>query len=295
MPWSVASSCDNCGMQKGGVPATVYLIGGFAVVLGWWWFFSGGEPEPIREASHAQEMQETVVQTVDRAGVRLARSVTTFNDTFVFGGGSVWYRSGTSGSGEKEYKQLPGADASSFSQIGVVHAPSNEAARSAPQTSSDSRSQQPQIQLGASSGTTESGATSYRIAFYADNNNVYIVVESGGQTSAPLAIFGADPDTFQILNVEYVKDANHVYAIEVTCTGNSCTAQVSVVEGADPDTFQAFSNSTQVYNSDCTAFVTVDGQDRYHMFNNGAAVDGVSIYLIGENGTCDDTPVLVSP
>ena len=279
-------------MQRGAAPAQVYMIGGLTIVLAGFWFFGGDDPQVVPQQDNRQE----VLAEVEVAGTRTSRSIVTFDNKFGFSGGSVFYWSDMSASGEKQYKELVGADAGTFQKIGTA-APSSGVADTQPSSSGvigqgQSTGQTP---LGFSSGSTESSGISYSITFYSDDNTVYIVVESGGQTSAPVVIAGADPDSFQILNVEYVKDEDWVYIIEVVCSGLTCVADVSVVEGADPDTFQAFPNATEVLSTDCSAYVTVDGQDQFQMFNNGEAVDGVSVYLIGKSGRCDDTPVLISP
>lgn len=245
---------------------------------------------------------------------RKTRSYVILDNSFASGGGYVYYKTGSDSAGEPVYAVVRGADPETFKKVGTVspHIPGG-APRSSAQTSSlvggssgsaqevaqssqtvtQTQSSGP-TQLGSAGGSGAAG-TSYSITYYSDANNVYMVIESGGQTSSPQVVVGADPDTFQILNAEYSKDAEHVYVIIVTCTDGVCSATVSIVASADPATFQAFPSAQNVLNSDCTGYVVADGQDANNVYNNGQIVDGVSVYLIGGGGYCDDTPVLISP
>jgi len=280
-------------MEKGGTFGLMLVVIAILVITigGGYWLFKA-DPEPIREATPLVETQENAGK-----GVRATRSFVILDGgAYAYTSSHVYWRSGTDESGEALYTEIPGADPESFEKIGTV-APRQQSSGSGGSggpTSASQGSAQSTTQTGASQIGT-AGSTSYSITFYSDNNNVYITVTSGGQTSSPQIVAGADPDSFQILNAEYSKDDTYVYVVIVTCVGGSCSAVVSIVPGADPDTFQAFPSPQNVLNTDCTAYVVADGQDANHVYNNGVVVDGVSVYLIGQSGDCSDTPVLISP
>lgn len=291
-------------MQRGGTIGLLLVVFGILVVTMWGGYYMfKADPEP--------ERAPTPLVEVVPGSERKTRSYVILDNNFASGGGFVYYNSGTDSEGEPIYAVVRGADPETFKKIGTVapHIPGGASGNStqvapilggssgsASQTVSPSTPTQPSgpTQLGSAGGSGAAG-TSYSVTYYSDENNVYMVIESGGQTSSPQIVVGADPETFQILNAEYSKDAEHVYVIIVTCDGGVCSASVSIVASADPDTFQAFPSSQNVLNSDCTGYVVADGQDANNVYNNGQIVDGVSVYLIGGGGNCDDTPVLISP
>lgn len=281
------------------------LVVVFGILMATMWggyYAFKADPEPERAPTPLVE----VVPDSERK----TRSYVILDNSFASDGGFVYYRTGSDGAGEPVYAIVRGADPETFKKVGTVspHIP-GDASRSSTQASSvvggsggsgqvvvqgSQTVTQTTTQLGSAGGSGASG-TSYSITYYSDANNVYMVIESGGQTSSPQVVIGADPATFQILNAEYSKDAEHVYVIIVTCTSGVCTASVSIVASADPATFQAFPSAQNVLNSDCTGFVVADGQDANNVYNNGQIVDGVSVYLIGGGGSCDTAPVLISP
>lgn len=296
-------------MQKGGTVGILLVVIGIlaAVVWGGYSIFGDEEPMPVAQ----QLAQDSATQEDTRA----TRSYVILDNSFAYSGGYVYYKSGESSAGEPTYSIVPQADPATFQKIGSA-SPPQPASRpasggsgaagggSGSVTTGSGSSGQSTASQSISQGSTQSelgsiggsgGGSTYSVTYYSDENNVYVTVETDGQTSEPQVIVGADPDTFEILNAEYAKDNEHVYVIIVTCIGGTCSASVSVVESADPDTFQAYPNSQNVLNSNCSGYVVADGQDAYHVYNNGQVVDGISVYLIGTGGTCDDTPVLISP
>ena len=295
-------------MQRGGTIGLLLVVFGILVVTMWGGYYMfKADPVPERAPT-------PLVEVVPDGDVRKTRSYVILDNSFATGGGFVYYKTGSDSEGEPIYSVVRGADPETFKKVGTVapHIPGG-VARSSTQTSAlaggsggsgqeVAQGSQPvsqtqtggTTQLGSAGGSGAAG-TSYSITYYSDANNVYMVIESGGQTSTPQVVVGADPNTFQILNAEYSKDAAHVYVIIVTCTSGVCTASVSIVASADPATFQAFPSAQNVLNSDCTGYVVADGQDANSVYNNGQIVDGVSVYLIGGGGSCDNTPVLISP
>lgn len=302
-------------MQRGSTAWIFLAVFGILVVTMW----GGYHIFKVEPDNAPLAPSELVTVQEDSGKVRKTRSFVVLDNSFAYSAGKVYYRSGTAQDGEPLYSILPVKDPESFSKVGSASAPAGTAhtsyisgsggpstyAQSAyasqsaePVTSGQSTSPQEPLnaggstQLGSAYGT---GSPEYSVSYYTDGENVYMIIESGGTTSEPQVVIGADPDTFEVLNAEYAKDDTHVYVVIVTCVGGSCSASVSIVASADPDTFQAFPNAQNVYNSDCTGYVVADSQDANHVYNNGQVVDGVSVYLIGEGGSCDDTPVLISP
>lgn len=306
-------------MQKGGTVGIVLVLGSVLVPIVWvvYAIFIKSDEAPV-----VQESAPEVQQTSSKA-VSATRMSVIFDGNIGFDSSFVYYRSGVDNAGAPVYTPVPQAKVESFKKLGTVIPPASKessnifssgasvvftgggnsssaqnsssvtsSSASSPVSESQSESQS-QSEIGSLSDT--SGGTSYSITYYADDENVYMVIESGGVVSTPQIVSGADPDTFQILSTEYAKDESHVYVILVTCIGDVCTATVSIIASADPTSFQAFPSEQSVLNADCTGYVTADSQDAYHVFNNGQVVDGISVYLIGGGGSCDDTPVLISP
>lgn len=279
-------------MERGGVGGLLLLV--FCILAGVMWgtyYLFKADEAPARAPT---PLVETAEQLEPKGGVnvRATRSFVILDGAMAFTPLAVYFRSGTDTDGEPLYTRLEGADPSTFETIGTAVPPLPPPAP-APQPVGISQG------FGITYvGFTEVGeetGTPYSVTFYRDEDTVYMVVESGGSSSPPQVVVGADPDTFQILTAEYSKDDTQVFVVVVTCSGGTCTGTVSVVVGADPETFLAFPNTQSVMNSDCTGYVFADSQDANNVFNNGQVVDGVSVYLIGQNGECDDTPQLISP
>lgn len=276
-------------------------FGVLAVVLWGGYFF-------FKEEQEAAPILSTEADVVQQERPRGTRSFTVFDNNFAYFGGSLYYRSGTDDAGEPLYTILPVAEPDSFQKIASVVAPPRTPgssfigsgsvyAQSSYMTAQNSTQSQSQTENGSQQlgSAQSSGQSSYTVSYYTDGENVYVVVSSGNSASTPQIIPGADPDSFHVLNSEYAADENNVYVVVVTCVGDSCSASVNIVDGADPDTFQPFPNQQQVMNADCTGYVIADAQDQNYLYNDGQVVDGVSVYLIGSGGDCDNTPVLISP
>lgn len=302
-------------MQKGSVAG--YVIVGLAVVGALIWsgfrIFADTPTEEIPQNSQSESESRGSERETNSA-----RSFLVFDSNFAYSGDTVYYRSGTTSSGEPEYLPLPSANPDTFRKIGSASPQSNAtpAASQAGGGTSGSSNSLLVYGIGFSNGTvaaqgsgqssgvsgvqsslgsTAGGGGSYSVSYYSDGQYVYMVVESSDGSSTPQIVPGADPDTFEILNAEYAADKDHVYVVIVSCTNGSCSAIVSIVESADPGTFQVFASEQELVNANCSGTVTADAQDQNYVYNNGQVVDGISVYLIGAGGDCDDTPVLISP
>lgn len=287
-------------MQKGSTLGIILAAFGVLVLVMWggYYFFKedqGPAPVIIQDSERAAQEEK-----------KATRSFVVFDSNFSYSNGSVYYRSGSDASGAPVYTLLPVAEPESFQKIATVSGSSDTDAYAGFGRDTYAQSSYFPGQVGLSGGnqqesnTTQLGSASgsgggYSVSYYTDGENVYVVVSSGGNTGTPQIVPGADPDTFEVLNSEYSSDGEHVYVIVVTCVGTSCSASVSVVGGADPDTFQPYPNQQQVMNADCTAYVLADAQDNRYLYNNGQVIEGISVYLIGSGGDCDNTPVLISP
>ncbi len=289
-------------MQRGGTVGLILAVFGILVVTigGGYWLW--------REDATPPAVLAPVEEPAGTHNVRKTKSFVVYDSNFAYNGRTLYYRSGTDkATGEPLYSIAPVANPEGFQRLGGATAPASSSssfggASTYPQAAySVGQSQPQQESQPAQSGTTGlgsalgTGSPQYSVSYYTDGENVYMVVETESGSSAPQVVVGADPDTFEVLNAEYATDESNVYVVIVTCVGDTCTATISIVASADPDTFQAFPNQQQVLNEDCSGYVIADAQDQYSVFNNGQVVDGVSVYLIGESGSCDDTPVLISP
>jgi hypothetical protein len=288
-------------MQKGGTVGLLLVVFGILVITiggGYWLWREDTAPPPVLGP---------VVQPEGTQNVRKTRTFVVYDSNFAYNGTTLYYRSGKDRTtGEPLYSVAPVRAPEKFEKVGSATVPassSNSLSGSSTYSQSSysagtSQSQQSQQTLGGTTGLGSAlgtGSPQYSVSYYTDGENVYMVIETESGASAPQVVVGADPETFQILNAEYAKDESHVYVVIVSCAGDTCTATISIVASADPDTFQAFPNTQQVLNTDCTGYVSADAQDQYSVFNNGQVVDGISVYAIGESGSCDDTPVLISP
>lgn len=290
-------------MQRGGTVGLILAVFGILVVTigGGYWLW--------REDATPPAVLAPVEEPAGTHNVRKTRSFVIYDSNFAYNGRTLYYRSGTDrGTGEPLYSIAPVANPEEFQKVGSATVPASsssiqsggstyaQAAYVGSQSGSSQQQQNAQssgnTSLGSALGT---GSPQYSVSYYTDGENVYMVIETASGATEPQVVVGADPETFEILNAEYAVDDSHVYVVIVTCVGDSCTATISIVAAADPDTFQAFPNQQQVLNADCTGYVVADAQDQYSVFNNGQVVDGISVYLIGESGSCDDTPVLISP
>jgi hypothetical protein len=281
-------------MEKGGTAGLLITVVLILVVTmgGGYYLFKADEPVardggPLVE-SPSEETPQAALSGA-KGKVRATRSFVILDGGMVYTPFAVYYESGTDTDGEPLYTAVPSADPETFQVIGRAPPPPP------PKPVTTFSQGYGQVFSGVAQGDPGESDIPYSITFYSDDESVYMVVATEGQTNAPQIVAGADPSTFQILSAEYSKDINHVYVVIVHCVLDTCAGTITIVAGADPATFQAFPTAQSVMNSDCTGYVIADSQDANHVFNNGQIVDGVSVYLIGENGECDDTPQLVSP
>lgn len=301
-------------MQRGAAAAPVFIgIGVIVIAIVAYIVLRDDAPIETPQATPVAQEQEEPLGTKN---VRKTRSFVVLDNNFAYAGGNVYYRSGKASDGEPLYSVLPVAQPEDFHKVGEARAAPGQASLASYSGSGSAYSQSayqayvssggspetaPDTAPTSSGGTTAlgsatgSGAPDYSVSYYTDGENVYVVVETPGGSSEPQVVVGADPDSFEVLSAEYASDDDNVYVVTVTCIGDSCSATVSIVASADPDTFQVYANDQQILNSDCTGYVTADSQDGTHVYNNGQVVYGISVYLIGQGGECDNTPVLISP
>jgi hypothetical protein len=164
------------------------------------------------------------------------------------------------------FKQIPGADPSTFSEI---------------------------RKLPMKTPTGDPGASTVA-TYYRDDDQVFVAQTTtyeSGEADTTVEPVEADPATFQILNDTYAKDEEHVYVVSWVCQGETCTLELVVVVGADPETFHVIEETT-VQKNDGSGTVTADAVDSTHLFNNGVVVDTVDT---PGSDDLDKTPVLISP
>jgi hypothetical protein len=236
-----------------------YLWGGVIVIIIIivlaFWAFSGTAPSgtATTTATGATTGNGSLQPPSTKVAVTNIPSSTIVNPYIRKDATNVYIYADTNPSGVDEYSIVPDANPASFVALtaSVVVEQPTQANGTAPATS-----------LGQGS-----------VAYYKDKNRIYIFsfFKSGTDVKTGMEVIqDADPATFRVLNTEYTKDKNAVYALQVPSdtdphpTGSYTwhAYDAHVLTDTDPASFVVVSSASLNY----------DAHDKSHTYRGGLLV-----------------------